>query len=387
MKNKLILSLAVFLMACFSIQAQQITPEYVDSVVKKSIEPLISSNSKFALVGYTGISFAISKNQSSFTNLVFDPILLWQPHPSILVETELETELDGSNTNIGLGYADVSYIVNKYLSVRAGKFLAPWGIFQDRLHPGWINKLPTLPVGTGEDPYGIGPMNEIGIDLRGGIPLGSASMNYSIYLSNNAQLNTDPTDPTTQGNLMYGNINASNKNKTIGGRIGFLPFANSSLEIGGSFRNGKVGDKSTVYKNIGAQQYALDLSYNNQLDFIGGAFDVKAQWNFENIDKAAYVDPTDSTGNTTYTFDNKRNSMFAQAAYRPTMSQSKFLKKTELVFRYAGLNPANNPYGPAKIQQYTYGIDYWFNWRTVIKAAWQSQKDNNLFIVQVAVGF
>ncbi|NHA05571.1 hypothetical protein DIU31_027725 [Mucilaginibacter rubeus] len=384
MKRKLIISLAGLLIAWCSVQAQ-VTPEYVDSVVRKTVESQVSSNSKFALVGYTGISVAIRKDQSSFTNLVFDPILLWQPHPKILVEAELETELEGAETSIELGYANASYIVNKYLSIRAGKFLAPWGIFQDRLHPGWINKLPTLPVGTGEDPYGIGPMSEIGIDLRGGIPLGSASMNYSIYLSNNAQLVTDPADPTLQGTLMYGNIDASNNNKTIGGRVGFLPFANSSLEIGGSFRTGKVGERTTQYQNVGAQQYALDLSYNNQMDFIGGTFDVKGQWNFENIDKAAYANPTDTAA--TYTFDNKRNSMFAQAAYRPTMSSSKFLKKTEFVFRYAGLNPANNPFGPAKIQQYTYGIDYWFNWRTVVKAAWQSQKDNNTFFVQVAVGF
>lgn len=313
--------------------------------------------------------------------------MLWQPHERILVEAELETSLDGADTHIELGYADASFIVNKYLSIRAGKFISPWGIFQDRLHPGWINKLPTVPVGSGEDDWAVGPMNEIGIDLRGGIPLGSAKMNYSLYVSNNAQLVTDTTDYSKQGTLMYGYINASNNKKTVGGRIGFLPFSSSSLEIGVSFRNGKVGDKTTTYKDIGARQYAFDLTYVEQLDFIKGLFDVKAQWNFENIDRATYTGPADATGNTAYTFDNKRNSLFAQAAYRPSMSQSKILKKTELVFRYAGLNPANSPNGPATIKQYTYGIDFWYNWRTVVKAAWQSQQNNNIFFVQVAVGF
>lgn len=133
--------------------------------------------------------------------------------------------------------------------------------------------------------------------------------------------------------------------------------------------------------------YALDLTYVKQLDFIKGMFDVKAQWNKVNVDKAEYIDPGDPTGNTLYTFENKRSSFFTQAAYRPSMSQSKFLKKTELVFRYAGFNPPTGAKGLEEIKQYTYGINYWFTWRTAFKAAYQSQKDSNAFFLQVAVGF
>ena len=387
MKKNILIFLASFLIFSVTATGQQYTQEYIDSLVKNSVQPLLSRNSKFALVGTTGIGIKLSKEETSFQGLVFDPIFLWKPHEKILVEAELETELEGSETNIELGYADVSFILNKYITFRAGKFLSPYGIFQDRLHPVWINKLPTIPVGTGEDEFGIGPTSEIGIDFRGCIPLGTAKMNYSIYLSNGANLVTDLTDPGKQGTLTYGNIDAINNKKTIGGRIGFLPFSNSSLEIGGSFRNGKVGDKNTDYKNIGAQQSALDLTYVKDLDFIKGTFDVKAQWNFEKIDNAIYTDPDDTTGNTTYTFDNKRNSVFAQAAYRAVMAHSKLLKNIELVFRYAGLNPPDGSKEPEKIKQYTYGIDYWLNWRTVFKAAYQSQQDNNGFFLQVALGF
>jgi hypothetical protein len=69
------------------------------------------------------------------------------------------------------------------------------------------------------------------------------------------------------------------------------------------------------------------------------------------------------------------------------MSPSKFLKKTELVFRYAGLNPPSDSKEPDKIKQYTYGLNYWINWRTAIKLAYQSQENNNAFLVQFAVGF
>lgn len=388
MKKKIFITIAGLLLFFTGAFSQQFNQEYIDSLIKSSAQAQVARTSKFVIVGYTSVSAKFNKEDgAAFNNLVFNPILLWQPHKNILIEAEMETEIEGSETKIDMGYANASFFLNKYLTVRTGKFISPFGIFQDRLHPSWINKLPTVPVGTGEDELGVGPTSEIGIDFRGGIPLGSAKMNYSIFFANGAQLITDPAEPGKQGTLTYGNAEAINKKLTGGGRIGFLPLSNSSLEVGFSYRNGNVGDKNSAYKSIGSQMYALDLTYVKQLDFIKGMFDVKAQWNKVNVDKADYTDPDDPTGNTLYTFANKRNSFFTQAAYRPSMSQSKFLKKTELVFRYAGFNPPTGAKGLEEIKQYTYGINYWFTWRTAFKAAYQSQKDNNAFYVQVAVGF
>lgn len=387
MKRKQICLLTCSFLFAASVKAQQYNQEYIDSLIKDATQNQVARTSKFLITGYTNITAKFSKEESSFTNVGLTPILLWQPHKNILVEAELETEIEGSETAIELGYADASFIVSKYLTIRTGKFLSPFGIFQDRLHPSWINKLPTFPVGTGEDELGVGPVSEIGIDFRGGVPLGSSKMNYSVFLANGAQLITDPADAAKQGTLTYGNADAVSKKITAGGRLGLLPFSNSSLEIGFSYRSGNVGDKNSMYKNIGSQMYALDLAYVKQLSFIKGTFDVKAQYNNVKVDKAEYTDPDDPTGTTTYSFDNKRNSFFAQGAYRPAMSQSKFLKKTELVFRYAGFNPPTGAKGLEEVKQYTYGLNYWFTWRTVFKAAYQSQKDNNTFFLQVAVGF
>ena len=388
MKKKILIQFAGLLLFSATAFSQQFNQEYIDSLIKSSAQAQVARTSKFAIVGYTSVSAKFNKEDgAAFNNLIFNPILLWQPHKNIVIEAEMETEIEGSETKIDMGYANASFFLNKYLTLRTGKFISPFGIFQDRLHPSWINKLPTVPVGTGEDELGVGPTSEIGIDFRGGIPLGSAKMNYSIFFANGAQLITDPTDPGKQGTLTYGNAETINKKLTGGGRVGFLPLSNSSLEVGFSYRNGNVGDKNSAYKSIGSQMYALDLTYVKQLDFIKGLLDVKAQWNKVNVDRADYTDPDDPTGNTLYTFDNKRNSFFTQAAYRPSMSQSKFLKKTELVFRYAGFNPPTGAKGLEEIKQYTYGINYWFTWRTAFKAAYQSQKNNNAFFLQVAVGF
>lgn len=387
MKKKIIIPIVGLLLFSIAAFSQQYNQESIDSLIQSKVQSQVARNSKFLISGYTNITAQFSKEQSSFSNVSLVPILLWKPHKNILVEAELETALEGSETSIELGYADVSFFVNKYLTIRTGKFISPFGIFQDRLHPSWINKLPTFPVGTGEDELGVGPTSEVGVDFRGGVPLGSSKMNYSLFLANGAQLITDPANPSKQGTLTYGNAEAISKKLTVGGRLGLLPLSNSSLELGVSYRNGNVGDANSDYKNVNARIYALDLSYVKQLDFIKGLFDVKAQWNKVNIDQAEYIDPADLTGNTKYTFDNKRSSFFTQGAYRPSMSQSKFLKKTELVFRYAGFNPPDGAKDLEKIKQYTYGINYWFNWRTALKAAYQSQKDNNVFFLQVAVGF
>lgn len=388
MKKKILTQFAGLLLFSAAAFGQQFNQEYIDSLIKSSAQAQVARTSKFAVVGYTSVSAKFNKEDgAAFNNLVFNPIFLWQPHKNIVIEAEMETEIEGSETKIDMGYANASFFLNKYITLRTGKFISPFGIFQDRLHPSWINKLPTVPVGTGEDELGVGPTSEIGIDFRGGIPLGSAKMNYSLFFANGAQLITDPAEPEKQGTLTYGNAETINKKLTMGGRVGFLPLSNSSLEVGFSYRNGDVGDKNSVYKSVGSQMYALDLTYVKQLDFIKGLFDVKAQWNKVNVDNAEYIDPDDPTGNTLYTFENKRKSFFTQAAYRPSMSPNKFLKKTELVFRYAGFTPPDGAKDLEKIKQYTYGLNYWFTWRTAVKLAYQSQKNNNAFLVQFAVGF
>lgn len=383
MKKKILIQFAGLLFFSTAVFSQQYNQEYLDSLIQSKVQPLISRNSKFVITGYTTAGAKFAKDDTKFNGFSLNPILLWKPSEKIFVEAELETELEGNKTVINLEYANVSYFLNKYITFRAGKFLSPFGIYQDRLHPAWINKLPTAPLGYGHD--GIGPSAELGFDIRGGIPLGSAKMNYSVYVSNGPNLVID--EPGEEGILSYENADDNNNNKTFGGRIGLLPFSNSSLEVGGSWQLAKPGDKGSVYENLKTQQYALDLTYVKQLDFIKGLFDVKAQWNWVNVDKANYIDSDDPTGNTTYTYDNKRNSVFAQAAYRPSMSPSKFLKKTELVFRYSGFNPPAGSKEPDKIKQYTYGLNYWINWRTAVKLAYQNQKNENAFLVQFAVGF
>ncbi len=364
-----------------------------------------SGDTKFVLTGYGYSGMTIEgkgkEQKSTFGETGFAPIFIWKASKNLFFEGEVEFILLGEGLDIELEYANVNLIMNKYMTLRAGKFLSPFGTFQEKLHPAWINKMVSKPLGFGHG--AVGPDAEIGFDLRGGVPLGSSKMNYSLYVSNGPILRTGVEEENEAGMLEYGNIVDNNKNKAIGGRIGFLPFSNSSLEIGVSAQTAKGGNNDSIffynkknnamdaleYNNIGTKSYALDLSYVKSLAFIKGTLDIKGQLNNVTVDKADYADLIDSTK---YSFKNVTQSYYVQLAYRPNMLRNKFFNKTELVGRYSALkSPEESKWGEEETQL-TIGLNYWASWRSVIKFNYQiTQNGGNesepAILIQFVTGF
>ncbi len=382
----------LIIISCFMLgitpllMAQEYNKPALDSLTSRQS----SSNSKavkFLLTGYTQTTVMyVPDKEFTISALSFNPIFLWKPTAKIFFEGELEVELEGEETAIGLEYANINYILNRYMNFRVGKFLTPFGIYFDRLHPAWINRLPTAPLGYGHD--GVGSSSELGINVFGGIPIGPSKFNYSFYAINGPQLNTGEEEPGEEGALMYGNTEDNNLNKAIGGRIGYLPLSNSSLEIGGSFMNAKVGTKDTGLENVRANLLSVDLTYVKQLSFLKGFIDIKGQWNSVKVDDATYTDwEDDLTGNTPYTYKNERSTLWGQLAYRPTLSKSKFVKNLELVYRYSFIDQPEGAKENEDIKQYTYGLNYWINFRSAMKFAVQSQEDETAYFVQWALLF
>jgi hypothetical protein len=114
-------------------------------------------------------------------------------------------------------YAQIDFIANKYVTVSVGRFLTPFGIYNERLYPVWIRNLQSDPLIL---PIGIGPSNaSTGAMIRGGFKArAQLDINYAVYFS--TLVTTTPVD----------------SDRFAGGRAGvFVPKAR--LEVGGSFQH------------------------------------------------------------------------------------------------------------------------------------------------------
>lgn len=359
---KKILVLISAIMFGFQIQAQ----------TYNNFEP---SKSQFMIRGYGHLGLnslnTEGEKESSYQGSVFAPIFLFKHSDRLMFEAELEFELENNELETGLEYANVMYVLHKNVTVRAGKFLLPFGTFMERLHPSWINRLPSAPLGYGHD--GIAPSSGVGVELRGAFEIGKSKLNYAIYSTNGPRLKDGSVEPEEAGMLLFRNFEDNNLSKAYGGRIGFLPFSDSSTEIGVStYSTNGTGQQGSAYEDVGAFLYALDFSYIKQIPALSGIIDVKSQYNNSNIDKATYTELDENGIEEEYTFDNNSNSFYAQLSYRPTMADSDFVKKLELVGRYSNFNTPEDSEWEEQSIQYAFGLNYWISWRSLIKLSYQT---------------
>ncbi len=399
--KKISLILIAFLVSINFLLAQNETDKKVEQLAN-DVDSLKDMNkpgeSKFLLRGYAHAGLEITDDESSFVGGSFNPIFIYKQSDKLLFESELEFELEDRQLAIGLEYANISYLLTKSVTVRLGKLLTPFGIFVDRMHPAWINKLSSKPLGVGHG--GILPSADIGLEVRGGAYLGNSKINYALYLINGPRLNEGDDEPDEAGQLHYDNFPDNNNNKTLGGRLGFLPLSNSSLEIGFSGMYGKVGSRGSEYSDVTAALYAIDLSYIQNLPFMSSLLDVKAQYSGVNVDNANYVDTEDTVNiGATYTFDNQSTTYFVQAAIRPAMLENKFFRNIEFVGRYSELNTPEGSLWDTKLNKWEIGLNYWLDWRTVFKFTYsitqgeasheegEASPVGNAFLFHWAIGF
>jgi len=169
--------------------------------VKKDVEVAKSEQSEWKnydsrvhLGGYGAVGFSYDDNENDrFNQVQFSPIFHYTFKDLILLESELELEVEeDGETEIALEYMTIDWFINDYVTLLGGKFLSPIGYFRQNLHPTWINTLPTVPVGFGHDQ--AAPVADVGMQLRGGIPLGGTMFsNYALFVSNGPilELNED----------------------------------------------------------------------------------------------------------------------------------------------------------------------------------------------------
>jgi len=360
---------------------KQVVPDAAPPAVEPE-GPL--GTTKFLLAGWAEGMFEARNGQVSTFSASFNPIFLWELTPKLLFESRLEIEPSGGGTNVNLVYAQLSYLLNDYVTLGVGEFFSPSNVFVERFEAQWINKLPDRPLAIY---HGILPNISVGAEIRGGFPIGPTRANYAFYISNGPTLNS--SDPTTAGTLDFNSYTDNNDDKAFGGRVGFLPIP--GVEVGYGFETSKPGFQGTTFANVRSLVQSVDLDITRDYYLLKGRINLYAQYAWSKVDNAVY-DPDGTLGFGPLAFTAKRDGGYAQFAYRPTKMDMDFLKNLEMILRWDHLSRAPSGLGAPEEDRWTLGLDYWVSPSTVFKLAYEwdepnGQRNKNALLLQAAMGF
>lgn len=175
------------------------------------------------LTGNVG-TFSFVTGGHNLIDTQINPVLLVPLGDRWLIESRAEFEGQfqrppdggpyGGPVTKHVDYAQLDYIANQYVTITAGRFLTPFGIFNERLYPVWIRFLQPDPL--------ILPLRTAASDgamVRGGFSVSpQANMNYALYVSATS--------------IAIGSVDSE---RHVGGRMGFF-FPGPRLEVGGSWQ-------------------------------------------------------------------------------------------------------------------------------------------------------
>jgi hypothetical protein len=301
----------------------------------------------------------------------------------------------GPGGSVNPTFAEADFFVNDWLTIVAGRFVAPIGWYNLRSNNPWVTKTPTDAPGSAPLLWlqVLPPLSLIGVQAQGSFYLGCSpiKMEYNAYISNGLNVT-----PATAGmpnineiaNLenMEDTFTTITNEKAVGGRVGFW-WPAAGLEVG--FSGLYNGDYVAGGFEDSLSLWAVDLNYHK------GDWDVRAEYGMTN-QHALSFNPCNI----------RRQGFFAQAAYRHYDAPNKYLRNVELVYRYSyvdfsGIDPTTldlttfaSPVDvPVRRQQNEFGINYYFYQRMVLKCAYQINDEpgfhlhDNQFIAELAWGW
>jgi hypothetical protein len=323
----------------------------------------------------------------------FTPDFLLKLNDWIFLEAEIGI---GSNGSVSAGsFAQADFFVSDWLTIIAGRFVAPIGFYNERLNNPWVNKLPTDAPGSPPLLWlqVLPPFSMLGVQAQGSFYLGCSpiKMEYNIYVSNGLNLTpATPGAPTINELANLENMESTFTNitneKAVGGRLG-LWWPEKGLEAGisgmynGDYVAGGFEDSISLW--------AVDFNYHK------GNWDVRAEYGM------TYQHAQNFMANNI-----RRQGFYTQVAYRDYDCPSKYLRNLELVYRYSyvdfrGIDPTTLDLStfatpvdvPVRRQQNEFGINYYFYPRMVLKCAYQINDEpgfhlnDNQFITELAWGW
>jgi len=316
------------------------------------------------LAGYGALNYSAEDN--SFNQALFAPIFHYQYKDLFLLESEFEIQVqDDGSTEFALEYLTADWFMNDYMALVAGKFLSPIGQFRQNLHPTWINKMVTAPVGFGHDQ--AAPVAELGVQLRGGIPVGKTmNANYALYVSNGPILELNEDGDEIEAVEYNASTDDGDDNKTFGGRVGLTPLPNTEIGFSGAFGDIAIpGEDDRDYDVIGVDFFTR---WKN--------FDLRGEYVRQQVDALVTSAAPDSQ---------EWEAFYTQLSY-------KFLStKFEAVARYGDYN---SNHADQEQEQWALGLNYLFAPNAIAKMSYEfndglagARTDQDQLLIQLTYGF
>lgn len=360
--------------------------------------------SSVILAGYGGATYNASlghdlvETQNDFSASV-SPVLLWGMGDDLLFEAELEFGVSGQVTTTTLEYAQIDYLGFERLQFTAGKFLLPFGVFGERLHPTWINKLPTMPLLFGHAHGGVAEgsllpiLSDAGLMGRFSQPAGDASLNLSLFVTQGPRL---MTEDEAEGGHAHAVVPSHSVVAAVPGHDGPEPGTGSSayaipdVGFGVSFSdnnaNKMLGGRLGYVRAPGLEIYVSGFhamyDAESYLDYQGWALSTQLRrWGFEFLGEAAYLRQEFATGETTFE-TLERPAYYVEAARRigafePVVRWSQLLEGT-----------VNGTTATVGTDRLSLGLNYWVSATVPVKAAYLFDPDfDDRLVFQWAFGF
>jgi len=305
----------------------------------------------------------------------------------IFAEAELEFTFEDAETATGLEYATVHYLANDYLTLSAGKFLVPFGVFGQRLHPSWINRFNSLPPFFGHhggipglDPL-IPVIGDIGAMAGVVAPLHGVgrSLTFSAYATSGPRAEDAMAGMAEERpEFAFGEFTGDdNDAKMFGGRVGLVLAPHFEVDV--SALRSKWGEGMTG-PTAGESLFFTGYDVAAEYRPIPG-LELRTEWVW------LRTDVEDTTGTTPTIETVPQFGAYAQVSYR--------YGAWEPVFRL-GLVNSDQDETDTRLTQYGFGLNYWL-WPSVsVAAGFELNRDhfnagsdlpNNRFLARWAFGF
>lgn len=341
-------------------------------LVAQTLDRIVPTN-EVVITGYGTVGYVFrpqGTNENEFTTS-FNPIFLYQFMDRVLFEAELEFELAEGVTETGLEYAQIDAMVHDNLVVVGGKFLLPFGVFGERLHPTWINKFPTAPpiFGHHVSEFGAEPilpiLSDVGFMARAMLRPGPASVALIGFASQGPTIEGAPEDGEVPEIGFPGSSSDINTDKMFGGRLdlGLPPYA----EVNVSFFN-------------------ADYDVDNVLDLTG--FNLAGEVHYRGIEvRGEYVQTRQEIEQPSGFPSLRRHGFYAQAAYR--------WRRWEPVVRWTQAfdDELDGQVTAQGASQAGLGLSFWFSPSIALMAGYELNRergasvDNDRIVFHAAYGF